>query len=165
MKPKTVGRSGGGLAVGLPVDGCGLRADSITLTLNGERRVGDLRPGMRVVTRDRGAVPLARIGTRRIISRVVRILAGSLGHNRPERDVILPAGQPILVRDWRAKALFGADQAIVSVARLVDGDFVRLEPAREIAIFDPGFDNAHVLYVDGLELDIDPQTMTAHRTA
>jgi hypothetical protein len=164
MKPKTVGRSDGELAVTPPVDCGGLCADSIILTLNGEVRVGDLRPGMRVITRDRGAVPLKRIETRRVTCRAVRILAGSLGHTRPERDVILPAGQPILVRDWRAKALFGADQVLVPVARLVDGEFVTLEPAREILSCDLGFDGAHVLYVDGLELATDPQMVAADRT-
>lgn len=165
MKPKTVGRSGGELAVVPPVDCGSLCADSIILTLSGEMRVGDLRPGMRVITRDRGAVPLVRIGTRRITCRAVRILAGSLGHTRPERDVILPAGQPILVRDWRARALFGTDQALVPVARLVDGEFVTLEPAREVVICDFGFDGAHVLYVDGLELAINPQAAGAYRAA
>jgi hypothetical protein len=53
----------------------------------------------------------------------------------------------------------------VPVARLVDGEFVTLEPAREIAICDLGFDDAHVLYVDGLELAVSPQTVGSRRAA
>ena len=67
-------------------------------------------------------------------------------------DATLPAGQPVLVRDWRAKALFGAEQALVPAARLVDGEFVTLHEAATMTVYDIEFDTPHVLYVDGLEV-------------
>lgn len=152
MKPKTVGRSDGGVAVKPPVDATGLSGDSIILTLDGERRVADLRPGDRVITRDSGMARLTIITRRTAQTRAIQILAGSLGHTRPIRDVTLPAGQMILVRDWRAQAIFGAPQAMVPVSRLVDGEYVTLHPAREMQLYELHFARAHVLYVDGLEL-------------
>ncbi|MFU8776895.1 MAG: Hint domain-containing protein [Roseovarius sp.] len=152
MKPKTVGRSDGGLAVLPPTDTCGLLADSIILTLAGERRVSDLKVGDRVITRDSGTAVLSGIVRHRLRGAAVRILAGSLGHTRPEQDVTLPAGQLLLVRDWRAKALFGDTQALVPATRLVDGEFVTLEAAQEVTLFTLDFAIPHILYVDGLEL-------------
>lgn len=130
----------------------GLLGGAIIMTLDGEQRVSDLRPGTRVVTRDCGMAVLRSVRRRRITGRAVRIKATSLGHNRPERDATLPAGQPILVRDWRAKALFGAEQALVPAARLVDGEFVTLHDNATMTVYELVFDTPHVLYVDGLEV-------------
>ncbi|WP_297774682.1 Hint domain-containing protein [uncultured Roseovarius sp.] len=153
MKPKTVGRTDGELAVLAPVDTSGLLAESIILTLDGERRITDLRPGDRVITRDSGFAVLENVTQRETRTRAVRIKAGSLGHTRPERDVTLPAAQPILVRDWRAQALFGASRALVPVERLVDGEFVTLDPdTTTMTLYTLDFAAPHLIYVDGLEL-------------
>ena len=130
----------------------GLLGGSVIMTLDGEMRVSDLRPGSRVITRDTGMAVLRSVRRRRITGRAVRIKASSLGHNRPERDATLPAGQPVLVRDWRARALFGAEQALVPVSRLVDGEFVTLRDNATMTVYDLEFDTPHVLYVDGLEV-------------
>lgn len=161
MKPKTVGRSDGGVAVKPPVDAAGISGDSIILTLDGERRVADLRPGDRVITRDSGMALLKGITRQTYRTRAIRILAGSLGHTRPLRDVTLPAGQMILVRDWRAQAIFGARQAMVPVARLVDGEYVTLHPERDMQLYALSFERAHILYVDGLELASGPALTVA----
>lgn len=152
MKPKTVGRSDGELAVFPPVDTGGLLADSIIITLDGERRVADLKIGDRVITRDSGTAVLRGIARHRLRSAEVRIIAGTLGHTRPERDVTLPAGQLLLVRDWRAKTLFGSAQALVPAARLVDGEFVTLQSVQEMTLFSLDFAVPRIVYVDGLEL-------------
>lgn len=157
MKPKTVGRTDGDSTVLPPVDVCGLWADSIILTLAGERRVADLRAGDRVITRDSGSAILTGLTRHTRRTPAVRILAGSLGHTRPERDVTLPADQPLLVRDWRAQALFGNAQALVSAERLVDGEFVTLEPVQEMTLVLLDFATPHILYVDGLELASSPK--------
>ncbi|MDT8328373.1 MAG: hypothetical protein RQ750_13475, partial [Roseovarius sp.] len=54
---------------------------------------------------------------------------------------------------------FGATQAMVPAARLVDGEFVTLIEECEMALYTLGFDRTHVLYVDGLELA--SETLTA----
>jgi len=156
MKPDTVGRPDGRDAEGTPLHTTGhitgLCANGLLLTAAGERRVGDLRPGDRVITRDAGMVVLRSVARRCLRAPLVRIRAGSLGHRRPKRDALLHADQPILVRDWRAQALFGRDQALVTAARLVDGAFVTHEGSATLDLYDLDFGVPHILYLDGLEV-------------
>jgi hypothetical protein len=165
MKPKTVRRTFGH-STEERREYCknhalsGLCADSTIMTLNGERLVSDLAPGDRVVTRDSGVAYVKSIHSRQVTTQAVRILAGSLGHTRPERDVTLPAGQPILVRDWRAKAIFNARQAMVPAHRLIDGEFITDQGQVEMTLYQLTFDAPHILYVDGLELGSDPDAVT-----
>lgn len=160
MKPKTVGRNSGNLTGGSPSILSGLCADSTIMTLSGERAVCDLVPGDRVITRDSGVAHVKSIRSQQVITQAVRILAGSLGHTRPERDVTLPAGQPVLVRDWRAKAIFNARQAMVPAHRLIDGEFITDEGEVEMMLYQLTFDAPHILYVDGLEVGNDPDAVT-----
>jgi len=132
--------------------GAGLPGAALIMTLAGERPVAGLRPGDRIVTRDSGTAVLRALRGRHASGPMVHVRAGSLGHARPGRDTLLPAGQPVLVRDWRARALFGAPRALVPARRLVDGTFVTLRPNCDLTVCDLIFDTPHVLYVDGLEL-------------
>jgi len=152
MKPNSVRDDASLSTLSAPRRDAGLMAGSRIMTLRGEFRVDALQPGDRVITRDSGTAMLRAIRRRRIRAPVVNIAARSLGHDRPDRDTILPAGQPVLIRDWRAQALFGAPQALVPAARLVDGEFVTLQAAAPLTLFDLEFDTPHVLYVDGLQV-------------
>ena len=82
----------------------------------------------------------------------MRIRASSLGHDRPEQDLLVAPGQPILIRDWRAKAIFGQPVAAIPAARLADGEFVCLETHRQVRLFTLRFDEDEVIYAEGLEL-------------
>lgn len=161
MKPKTVGRGAGTSPVldesvqqaraestfnGLPV---GTRL----LTLDGEMPVEYLAPGDRIITRDIGLSILRDIRVIDADCHCVTVRAGSLGHTRPETDMVLPATQRVLVRDWRARALFGMKAALVPASRLVDGDFVTLGPKRRMRLIQLCFDAPHILYADGLEVE------------
>ncbi len=130
----------------------GLLAHSNIMTALGERCVDMLEPGDRIVTRDQGMVVLDDLRAREVEVPLVKIAARSLGHNRPEDDTVMPAGQRILIRDWRAQAMFGSKVALVPAERLVDGEFVTLEPKATITVHDLLFDDPHILYVDGLEV-------------
>lgn len=152
MKPKTVGRDSSASGATTPAFSYGLMATSIILTLNGETRIAELRDGDRIITRDAGMVVLRGLTRRKITCETVEIKAGSLGHTRPDRDVILPAGHPILIRDWRAQALFHARQAVVRAHRLIDDEFITYAGRRTLTAYDLHFDRPHILYVDGLEV-------------
>ncbi|MEM7733499.1 MAG: Hint domain-containing protein [Pseudomonadota bacterium] len=130
----------------------GLLAQSNIMTAAGERCIDTLAPGDRIVTRDQGMVVLDDLRAREVDVPLVKIAARSLGHNRPEDDTVLPAGQRILVRDWRAQALFGSKVVLVPAERLVDGEFVTLQPKTVITVYDLLFDDPHILYVDGMEV-------------
>lgn len=126
------------------------------MTLKGAIAVDFLRAGDRVITRA-GAVTLRAVSSRmeqRID--VVHVREGALGHDRPEGRLCLHAEQPVVVRDWRARALYGSDVAIVPAMRLVDGDFIRVETGVTRRVFTLEFDRAEVVIADGVELACAP---------
>ncbi len=132
--------------------GNALLAGATVYSGDGEIPVEYLCPGDRVITRDTGVAVLRNVQSLRVKAACVQIKAGSLGNSRPDRDVTLLASQQILVRDWRAKALFGQPQALVTAARLVDGAFVTSVAPREVQLIQLVFETQHILYADGLEL-------------
>ncbi len=160
MKPKTVGRDSSAGGASTPAFSYGLMANSIILTLDGEKPVADLRDGDRIITRDAGMAVLRGFTRRKITCQTVEIKAGSLGHTRPDSDVTLPAGHPILIRDWRAQALFNARQAVVRADRLIDGEFITEAGRQTLTVYDLHFDRPHILYVDGLEVASEAQAVT-----
>ena len=131
----------------------GICAGTTIMTLDGEMPVEHLNEGDRVITRDSGMAVLRRIVARRVKLRPVRIKAGSLGHTRPDRDMIVTPDAELHIRDWRAEALFGQPAALVAAHRLLDGEFLR-EAAQpvEMMVYDLHFDRQHILYADGVEL-------------
>jgi hypothetical protein len=134
----------------------GVPAGTGILTLDGLLPAEHLTPGDRVITR-RGASRLRALSVTLVQdAAMIRIAPGALGHDRPDRPLHLPAGQPLLLRDWRAAALFGAAQAMVPAARLADGGFVVPVTLPEVRLFALHFDAPEVVYADGVELGCDP---------
>jgi hypothetical protein len=157
------------LAAGLRADDMGagtpmaIAPGTTVLTLDGALPVDHLYPGDRLVTRH-GARPLAALDrfTLAAGTPIVEIAKNALG-GRPERDLWLPAGQRIVIRDWRAKALYGQAQVCIAAGQLVDGEFVRLsELAEDVTVYTLRFGRPEVFYADGLELaSADPLTVPA----
>lgn len=140
--------------VGSDANACeaGLAPGTTVLTMDGAIPVEFLNPGDRIVTR-RGMRKLKVImrhnlpeGTPRVV-----VSAAALG-GKPATDVILMPGQRILVRDWRAQALWGKDIAAPQAARLVDGEFIRTETKGRQIMLSLYFGAPEILYADGLEL-------------
>lgn len=142
----------------------GVLSGSIILTLDGEIPVEHLLPGDRIVTRDCGTAILKSINRHQLRTRAVRILAGTLGDTRPDRDVLLPEAQQVLVRDWRAKALFGLRQTAVPAHKLIDGEFIISEGLQTMTLHELRFETGHIIYADGLEL-VAPAARAAQRSA
>ncbi|PWE30469.1 hypothetical protein DDZ14_15630 [Maritimibacter sp. 55A14] len=162
MKPKTTARVGGQVSATVDAHALtGLPTGTTILTGDGALPIEFLAPGDRIVTRDGGMAVLRGIRSRKVTGRAVRVRAGTLGHGRPDTDTLLPAGQRILLRDWRAPALFGCAQALVPVDRLVDGEFLVREEDVAMTLHELVFDAPHILYADGLEL----ASSDAHATA
>lgn len=130
----------------------GICAGTTIMTLDGEIPVEHLSVGDRIITRDSGMSVIKAIVARDVKMQPIRIKAGSLGHTRPDRDMIVAPGTRIHIRDWRAEALFGAAAAIVEASRLVDGEFLAQLPTRDIKVYDLVFDREHILYADGVEI-------------
>ena len=55
------------------------------------------------------------------------------------------------MRDWRAKALFGADLALFPAEQLVDGEFIRVICRRTVKTIELASDVPRILCGDGLE--------------
>lgn len=147
------------VAADLPLQG--ITAGTTVMTLEGELPVQFLAPGDRIITRA-GARTLRDVEVSVVTDLpMVRISASALGHDRPADDLFVAPGQPILIRDWRAKALYGAAQAMVPAARLVDGEYIRDEVVAEARLFTLRFDDAVVIYAGGLELACAPATVAA----
>ena len=156
MKPKTVWRvksEQDSQTRAYPLH-AGIVAGSIIFTAEGEIPVEYLSPGDKVVTRDSGMVTLLDTFIHRISAQAVAIKAGSLGHTRPDHNVIVPAEQNILVRDWRAQSMFGKAQTIVQAGDLIDGEFITDLGARDLHLVHLTFDRQHVIYADGLEISV-----------
>ena len=130
----------------------GLAPGTTVLTLDGAIPVEYLNPGDRIITR-RGVRKLKAImrhnlpeGTPRVV-----VSADALG-GKPSNDITLMPGQRVLVRDWRAQALWGKDIAAPQAARLVDGEFIRTETTGRQIMLSLYFGAPEILYADGLEL-------------
>lgn len=130
----------------------GICAGTSIMTLDGEIPVEHLSVGDRIITRDAGMSVIKAIVSRDVKMQPIRIKAGSLGHTRPDRDMIVSPGTRIHIRDWRAEALFGAAAATVEASRLVDGEFLAQLASRDVKVFDLVFDREHILYADGVEV-------------
>ncbi len=130
----------------------GLTAGTTVMTLDGERAVEHLSVGDRIITRDAGMSVLRDIRKTEVRVTPIRIKAGSLGHTRPQEDMIVGPDTLVHIRDWRAKALFGADVATVKAKRLLDGEFVAEVAQKTMTVYELIFDRQHILYADGLEV-------------
>ena len=133
----------------------GVCAGTAIMTLEGEMPVELLVEGTRVITRDAGMSVLRKIEKTTVKVAPIRIKAGSLGHTRPDRDMMVTPGSRLHIRDWRAEALFGAKAVAVPANRLVDGEFLAEQPAREMTVYTLRFDKEHIIYADGVELVTD----------
>ncbi|MDZ4310836.1 MAG: Hint domain-containing protein [Cypionkella sp.] len=139
-----------GLAIGTPV-----------LSLDGMMPVEYLHPGDRVITRT-GARKLMAIEVTLVQNaRVIRISAGVLGADRPAEEMIVSPDQPILIRDWRAKAMTGAKVALIAAADLVDGAYIRAEVMAELRLYTLRFEEDVVIYAGDLELACTGATLAA----
>ena len=131
------------------------------LTLDGALPVEYLTVGDRVLTRA-GVRRLHGITiTLRQNARLMRIAQDTLGVDRPEADLIVTPDQPILIRDWRAKALYGTKTAMVPAARLADGEYIRSDVLAEVRLYSLHFAEDAVIYAGGLELACPAARVTA----
>lgn len=156
MKPKTAGRVKGeslfaGQLVRTSSRFSGLVSGARTFTSNGERCVRDLRVGDRLITRQ-GMVPIKKIETVSVVTRAIYVLAGSLGHNRADRDCLLCEDQTVLLRDWRAQAFGKAAEILIPARDLIDGEFVRDLGLQPMTLYRLFCDRPQVIYSDGMEL-------------
>jgi hypothetical protein len=120
--------------------------------MNGIKTVQSLRIGDHLVTRGNGVVTLRRVDQLSFVTAAVYVIAGSFGHYQTDRDTLLPAAQPVCVRDWRARLVARSSSVIVPANELVDCEFVRNVGFVPLTVYRLFCDLPQVLYADGMEL-------------
>lgn len=132
----------GGLAAGTPI-----------LAASGLVPVDRLLAGDRIVTRTRGMQRLAFV-TQRLVLRgtVIRIRPEGFGGLPTDPALLVAPSQRLVLRDWRAKALFGHDRARVAASKLVDGEWVARQAAEDLRLYSLHFDAELSLYAGGIEI-------------
>lgn len=156
MSHMTTGRDAGlvpGVRHGVPdQSGCSAIAQGASImTLDGQLPVEYLSAGDRIVTRA-GAMCLRAVQVNVSQGPMIRVAPSSLGHDRPGHPLLLTPDTPVLVRDWRARVMFAKAQAMVAVARLVDGEYVTCVSGAGVRAFTLEFDTPQVIFADGVEV-------------
>lgn len=102
-------------------------------TIQGEMAIEDLRVGDLPWTSDAGYQPIVWIGQRTLTAaelarkphlRAIRVSAHALGHNQPERDLILSPQHRLCLSSNIVERITGEHQALVSAKDLLDLDGV-----------------------------------------
>ena len=130
-------------------------------TPSGPRRIEDLREGDKVQTRDNGAQEIQWIGARRISGarlfvvpklRPVRIRAGALGIDRPEKELLVSPEHRMLLRGGQVQALFNTSEVLVAARDLINGHTIATDTAvREVTYIHLLLGSHQVLWANGVE--------------
>ncbi|MEP2716152.1 Hint domain-containing protein [Pseudophaeobacter sp.] len=130
-------------------------------TPNGPRWVEDLREGDKVQTRDSGAREIQWIGARRISGarlfvvpklRPVRIRAGALGIDRPEKELLVSPQHRMLIRGRQVQALFNTSEVLVAAQDLINGQTIATDTSvREVTYIHLLLGSHQVLWANGVE--------------
>ncbi len=136
-------------------------AQTLIRTPDGEVPITRLAPGDLVMTADNGAQPVRWIGRTFLPAAVlaqqpefrpVRIARGAFGANRPSRNTALSPQHRVLVSDWRAAILFGEDEVLVPIKKLINDSTISVDhSARDLTYYHLAFDRHEVIWGDGLQ--------------
>jgi hypothetical protein len=169
MEPKTVRRANMGQKNARLVaadQACNaLPLGTIVQTLDGLLPVEFLEVGDRVITRNQGFARLRELRVSVQTVPAIRVQAGTLGNMRPDCTVDLPANHQVLVRDWRAKALFSKAAALAPAEKLVDGEFIQDQGLQVLELYSLHFAADQVIFAGGLELACGAQTAPLGKAA
>ncbi|WP_415403522.1 Hint domain-containing protein [Tateyamaria sp. SN3-11] len=119
-------------------------------TEDGPVPVEQLRKGMRLVTYDNGNRPVRAV-LRRMVDASgdlapVHISAGALDN---ARDLLVSPAHRMLISDWRAQMLFGADEVLVSAVNLVRGDLIHRAPRPRVTYYHILMDRHEIIFAEG----------------
>lgn len=125
-------------------------AGALIDTVDGPVEVQNLRKGMRLRTLDNGNRPVRAVLRRRVDGSgplaPIHISAGALGN---ARALIVSPAHRMLISDWRAQMLFGADEVLVSAANLARGDLIYRSPVPKVTYYHILMDRHEVIYAEG----------------
>lgn len=126
--------------------------------LGGRKAVEDLRVGDMVLTRDNGYLPLAWTGSRVVDVdelagnpdyAAVRIAAGALGDNLPERVMYVSPQHRMLVTAARAELMFGEREVLVPAVHMVGLPGISRAEGQGVTYVHIMFDQHQIVRGDG----------------
>ena len=124
----------------------------------GECRIEDLTVGQQVITRDNGMQRIRWIGQKTVSAATMRampqlapvmIRAGALGHDLPERDLLLSPNHRLLMTGQRVDILFDAPEVLSAAKHLTALDGVDQVQASQVTYWHILFDNHEVILSNG----------------
>ncbi len=124
-------------------------------TITGERTVETLREGDKIITRDNGLQEIAWIGHKTIDLKAapklspILIKAGSLGHNQPERDIMVSPNHRMLMANDATTLLFDERETLVAAKHLVGKAGVEIAAPATVTYFHILFENHEVVLGNG----------------
>ncbi|SHI92734.1 Hint domain-containing protein [Palleronia salina] len=134
-------------------------------TPNGPIAVEDAYPGLEIVT-EKGVMQLAWVGSHTVLpgargKPLYRLPVDALGVGRPTPDLILGTAARIVTRRSVLQSLIGADEALVPIGGLVDGQSViQITPLSAVQCYHLGFARHVTFKVNGIELEsVHPGTL------
>lgn len=135
------------------------RNGTMIMTDRGNVAVEDLKVGDLVLTRDNGMQPLRWIGSKTMGSellqmfpqlRPVRIKAGALGQNLPERDLFVSQQHRILVRSKIVARMMGDEEVLIAAKFLTDVEGIDIDDStEELEYFHLLFDQHEIVLSEG----------------
>ncbi|WP_323768612.1 Hint domain-containing protein [Marinovum sp.] len=133
---------------------------SLIMTSSGEVPVETLCVGDRVLTRDNGHQVIRWVGVRQVAPerlaltpalRPIRIAAGALGAECPERDMQVSPQHRVLIGSTATQVWFGEDEVLVAATHLTCLDGVEVAgPETPVTYIHILFDQHEVILSDGL---------------
>ena len=132
-------------------------------TPDGPRLVEELGEGDRVQTKDSGAQEILWIGKRRMTGarlfamprlRPVRLLAGALGGDEPDQDLLVSPEHRMLIKGDIAQSLFNTPEILVAAKDLVNGSSVKVDVhVREVTYIHLLLPQHQVIWANGVETE------------
>ncbi|MFY0596674.1 MAG: Hint domain-containing protein [Cognatishimia sp.] len=132
-------------------------------TMDGPTPIEQLREGDRVVTKDSGAQEIQWLGARKMTGarlfamprlRPIRIKPGALGHDWPQRELVVSPEHRVLVRGEVARALFNTPEVLVSARQLENGSTVTRDyRMREVTYMHLMLPRHEIIFANGVETE------------
>lgn len=127
-------------------------------TPNGEIAVEQLKTGDRILTRDNGIQTINWVGTKRLDFaalkaapqlRPIKIKAGALGDNMPERDMLVSPSHRMLIVSHQAELYFSQSEILVAAQHMLAMDGVEVSEQPYITYIHIMCQNHEIVLSDG----------------
>ncbi|MDB5657687.1 MAG: hypothetical protein JWS10_302 [Cypionkella sp.] len=132
-------------------------------TPQGPKRIENLKAGDLVITKDNGVKPISWIGHSTIGKNAlsknpdllpIRIKAGALGPDTPDKDLVVSPQHRILVRSKIAHKMFDISEVLVAAKQLLEIDGIDIcNDVDEVDYFHILFDRHEIIFAHGAETE------------